>query len=80
MQEMISTGLKRYAGKDLKIGARFEVDDKDVRTLKLSRLAKEASPKKDLSADKGGSYLTRDMAAGTGGSRTTKKHDQTPPQ
>lgn len=60
MTPMISTGLNRYAGKDLKVGDRFEVEDQHVRTLEVTRKAKLAGAKGE------GQYETRAMTAGRG--------------
>lgn len=80
MHHMISTGLKTYGGKPLKKGQRFEVEDeRHVRTLETSHLAKKApadkndEKAKELTAGKGGEYETRDMTAGPSrGARVTK--------
>lgn len=79
MQELISTGLKLYAGKELKPGDRFEVADAGhVRTLTTSRLAKLATDEKDMTAGPAAGYQTRDLSAGNRGRSkiTVKKPDE----
>lgn len=66
--ELISTGLKRYDGKDLKPGDRFECNDEaHERTLTTSRLAKRAD------AEESAGYQTRAMTARA---RNSKKAEQ----
>jgi hypothetical protein len=69
MPQMICTGLARYAGKDLKKGQKFDVEDAHVRTLEVTRKAKlapaaKAEDKAAGAEQKDGTYATREMTAG----------------